>query len=289
MARLSSTPANYAPIWPEDGCTMAFAPRPASTRSGSGQVAVFLLHGVGGGKEVWRDNLDVITQAGAQAIAWDMPGYGASAPVSPCNTGNLAAALEHLIDDVGAQRNVLLGHSMGGMVAQEAVALFPHKVHGLILSATSAAFGPADGAWQRQFLQSRFTPLDQGLGMDGLARTLVPGMMGPTPPGHAIALAQSVMAGVAPDSYRAALSAIVSFNRLDNLARIAVPTLCLAGEHDRNASAAVMLKMSGKISGAQYHCLSGAGHLANMEQASAFNACVRAFLQQHFVPWRASA
>ena len=282
-------PANCAPTWPENGSTLAFDPIPASTRSGSGQVAVFLLHGVGGGKEVWRDNLDVITQTGAQAIAWDMPGYGASAPVSPCNTGTLAVALERLIDDVGARRNILLGHSMGGMVAQEAVALFPHKIHGLILSATSAAFGPADGTWQQQFLQSRFAPLDQGLGMDGLARTLVPNMMGPTAPTHAIELAQRVMAKVAPDSYRAALSAIVSFNRLDNLSRIAVPTLCLAGEHDRNASAAVMLKMSGKIPHAHYHCLAGAGHLANMEHASAFNACVRVFLQQHFVPRRASA
>lgn len=250
---------------------------------------MFLLHGVGGGKEVWRDNLGVITQAGAQVVAWDMPGYGASVPVSPCNIGTLAAALERLIDDVGTQRNILLGHSMGGMLAQEAVALFPHKVHGLILSATSAAFGPPDGAWQQQFLQSRFAPLDQGLGMAGLARTLVPGMVGPTAPAHAVLQAQRVMAGVAPESYRAALSAIVSFNRLDNLARIAVPTLCLAGEFDRNASPAVMLKMSGKIPHAHYHCLPGAGHLANMEQAPAFNACVRVFLQQHFVPRRASA
>ena len=268
---------------------MAHDSLPASTRCGSGPLAVFLLHGVGGGKEVWSDNLGAITDAGAQAVAWDMPGYGASPPVSPCSTGALALALERPIDDVGAQRNVLLGHSMGGMVAQEAVVLFPHKVHGLILSATSAAFGPADGAWQRQFLQSRFAPLDQGLGMAGLARTLVPGMVGPTAPAHAIARAQAVMAAVAPESYRAALSAIVSFNRLDNLGRIAVPTLCLAGELDRNASAAVMLKMSGKIAQAQYHCLPGAGHLANMEQAATFNTCVHVFLQQHFVLRRASA
>ena len=90
------------------------------------------------------------------------------------------------------------------------------------------------------------------------------------------------MARVSEATYRAALSAIVSFNRLDNLANIKVPTLCLAGEHDKNATPTVMQKMAAKIPGAQYLCLPGVGHIANIEQPVPFNAAVLAFLQQHF-------
>ena len=90
------------------------------------------------------------------------------------------------------------------------------------------------------------------------------------------------MARVPESSYRAALSAIVSFNRLDNLANIKVPTICIAGEHDKNASPGVMQRMAAKIRGAQYLCLPGAGHLANMEQPIAFNAAILAYLNQHF-------
>lgn len=249
---------------------------------GQGATAVFLLHGVGGGQQVWLANTPALAAAGYRTVAWDMPGYGASAAVSPCSTASLAAALENLIDHIGAERNVLLGHSMGGMVAQEAMALFPSKIHGLILSGTSAAFGRAEGAWQQQFLHSRFAPLDAGMGMAQLALQLVPTMVGPDCEPRACAEAAAVMARVPEASYRAALSAIVSFKRQDNLAQIRVPCLCLAGEHDRTAAPAVMQKMAQQIAGSTYLCLAGVGHLANMEQPAAFNAAVLSFLQLHF-------
>ena len=138
-----------------------------------------MLHGVGGGKEAWLDCLPEVARSGYQAIAWDMPGYGASPMIDPYSNTGLARSLERLIDHIGAKRNVLLGHSMGGMVAQEAVALFPDKIHGLILSGTSAAFGKPGGDWQQKFLSSRFAPLDAGMGLSGLASTLVRGMVAP--------------------------------------------------------------------------------------------------------------
>lgn len=282
-------PDSCAPILPDQPTTMRAAPLPASLRLGGGDVTVFMLHGVGGGKEVWHDTLEAVATAGFHAIAWDMPGYGDSAPIDPCTTRGLAEALECLIDAVGARRNILLGHSMGGMVAQEAVALYPRKVQGLVLSATSAAFGRTEGDWQQRFLRSRFAPLDAGAGMAGLAASLVPAMMGPYAPAAAMELARQVMSRVPESSYRAALQAIVSFNRLGNLANITVPTLCLAGELDQNASPTVMQKMAQRIPGADYTCLPGAGHLANLEQAPAFDRCVVDFLQRHFVPQRIRA
>lgn len=69
---------------------------------------------------------------------------------------------------------------------------------------------------------------------------------------------------------------------LDDLARIRVPTLCLAGEHDRNAAPHVMQRMAGRITQGHYQCLPGVGHLANMEQPSTFNFAVLQFLQTHF-------
>jgi 3-oxoadipate enol-lactonase len=255
---------------------------PAMLEQGSGDTAVFLLHGVGGGKAAWRANQGAIAAAGYHVIAWDMPGYGESATVDPYSTRALAVSLQQLIAHTGALRNVVLGHSMGGMVAQELVALAPQSVHGLILSGTSPAFGRAEGDWQQQFLQARFAPLDAGLSMAQLAAQLVPTMVAADAAPDAARAAQAVMATVPEASYRAALQAIVGFNRLEELIRIKVPTLCLAGEHDRNASPAVMRRMCERIAGAQYLCLQGVGHLANMEQPAAFNAAVLQFLQTHF-------
>lgn len=269
---------------------------PACLDDGAGDTVVFLLHGVGGGKEAWHDSIKLLVGAGFRAVAWDMPGYGASPAISPFDNAGLARALERLIDSVnprdatgqdvayrgGARRNILLGHSMGGMIAQEAVALFPQKIHGLILSGTSPAFGKPGGDWQQQFLQSRFAPLDAGRGMAGLAPELARGMMAPDASDAVVARAAAIMSRVPEATYRASLAAIVSFNRQGNLANIKIPTICISGEHDKNAAPFVMEKMAARIPGAEYLCLKGAGHIANMEKPAEFNAAVLDFLQRHF-------
>lgn len=255
---------------------------PSFTEQGTGDTAVFLLHGVGGGHAAWAQTQPVLASEGFRCIAWDAPGYGASPLAIPYTVESLATALLALMAHVGARRNVILGHSMGGMIAQEAAALDPSKVHGLILFATSPAFGKPGGDWQQQFLSNRFARLDAGVGMAGLAPKLVAGMIGPNADPSAIVSAVALMSNVPESTYRAALSAIVSFNRLGNLRRINVPTLCLAGELDTNAPLAVMEKMAARIPNAVYQCLPGVGHLGNLESPAAFNAAVLDFLKNHF-------
>ena len=63
------------------------------------------------------------------------------------------------------------------------------------------------------------------------------------------------MSAVPPATYRAALHALMSFDRRALLPAITVPTLALAGEVDPNAPPAVMQKMAEKIPGAAYAVL----------------------------------
>ena len=88
------------------------------------------------------------------------------------------------------------------------------------------------------------------------------------------------MAGVPESTYRAAVAALVAFDRRANLPHIAVPTLVVTGEHDRTAAPDVARKMAERIPGATCRILPGAGHLLNIEQPDAFNALLLAFLQQ---------
>jgi pimeloyl-ACP methyl ester carboxylesterase len=88
------------------------------------------------------------------------------------------------------------------------------------------------------------------------------------------------MAAVPCDTYRAAVRCLVAFDERANLAKIGVPVLCLAGEHDRNAPPQMMERMASKIPAARYVCLPGVGHLPNLEAPAAFDAAVLAFLRQ---------
>lgn len=257
---------------------------PYYVEQGQGDVAVLLLHGVGGGHHAFDATLPVLASAGYRAIAWDAPGYGASPLPAPCSMAVFAEGLQLLLQHLNAPRTVVLGHSMGGMVAQEALAMGVQGIDGLILFATSAAFGKPGGDWQKEFLQSRFAALDAGLGMAGLAPVLVGGMLALGAPAQVRAAAVKMMSGVSEPVYRAALAAIVHFNRLHALPLISVPTLCLACHDDKTAPPAVLQKMAETIPGGQYHCLAHAGHLGNMEQPAAFNAAVLEFLGQQFPP-----
>jgi pimeloyl-ACP methyl ester carboxylesterase len=253
---------------------------PAFTEHGHGTVAVLLLHGIGGGQAIWRDTLPALAGAGVRAAAVDFPGYGAS-PGAP-TLDAMVGAVQAVVAALNAERTVLLGHSMGGMVAQELLARSPAAVQGLVLACTSAAFGRPEGDWQARFVAERLAPLDAGLGMPGMAQRLVPGMVAPAAPPAAVEFAIEVMSRVPEASYRTALRAVAAFDRREALPRIAVPTLCLAGEHDRTAPPDVMQRMAQRIPGADYRCLENAGHIANVEQPAAFHAAVISFLQRHF-------
>jgi 3-oxoadipate enol-lactonase len=255
---------------------------PAHIVRGFGDTAVVMLHGVGGGASAWTPQLDAIAAGGYLAVAWDAPGYGTTAPIEPYDMAGLARSLEQLLDALPVRRRVLMGHSMGGMVAQEAVTAFPQKVDGLVLSATSPAFGKADGAWQREFLAKRLGPLDAGRTMAELAPELVAAMVGSDAEPAGVNVATETMARVPGATYRKALQALVRFDRREALASIGVPTLVIAGERDANAPPAVMEKMAARIPGAEYHALTGCGHLANLERPRWFNDTVLAWLGRHF-------
>lgn len=124
--------------------------------------------------------------------------------------------------------------------------------------------------------------LEGGSGDTALAAELVPGMMAEGASAATHAAAAALMARVPEAAYRAALSAIVAFDRRAQLADIRVPTLALAGQYDKNAAPSVMEKMAARIPGCEYLCLPDAGHLANMEDPLAFDAAVLDFLNRHF-------
>jgi pimeloyl-ACP methyl ester carboxylesterase len=264
---------------------------PAFTQHGTADTAVLLLHGIGGGQAIWEEHASntgpALAAAGYAAFSIDLPGYGESASMGPPDMDSFVEGVLAVIRHAAARRTVLVGHSMGGMIAQELAARAPSCVQGLVLACTSAAFGGGGGqdanAWQARFVGERLAPLDAGLGMAAMAARLVPGMVSPAASADARQLSIDVMSRVPESTYRAALKTIVAFDRREALSKIRVPALLLAAEHDRTAPPDMMQRMARRIGdSAQYVCLPHAGHIANVEAPAAFNAAVLRFLHEHF-------
>lgn len=250
---------------------------PAFTTLGSGPT-VLMLHGIGGGHLAFAPQVETLASSGYRAVAWDMPGYGHSAPIEPYTFKGLAQSCIHLIEALQCGDVTLVGHSMGGMVAQEVMARRPELVNKLVLCGTSPSFGKPDGEWQRDFIAQRTAPLDAGQSMAELAELLVPQMIGPGSLPEGVRLATVCMSRVPAATYRRALEALVTFDRRAELTRIGVPTLVVAGEHDRNAPPSVVKKMAASIPNATYIEMRGVGHLQNLEAPDDFDGLLLNFL-----------
>ena len=220
-----------------------------------------------------------IVRRGFRAVAWDAPGYGDTPQVGAPSWDSFSAALLRLIDGLELEHCVLLGHSLGGMIAQHFTSRHGQRVEALILSATSPAFGKSDGDWQRNFVAQRLRPLDEGHTMKELSETIVSSLVGTNPDPAGVTRAKRAMAACPDTTYRRSVEVLLTFDMRDHLSRIAVPTLVIAGENDKNAPSPMMERMAARIPGARFVLVPEAGHLANLEQPSAFNAALSEFLQ----------
>jgi 3-oxoadipate enol-lactonase len=236
------------------------------------------LHGIGGAARAWRGQLEFFRDR-YRAIAWDMPGYGGSAPLPTVSIAALADALQDFLGQVDATKPVLVGHSIGGMIVQQLLAKNPHMAAAVVLAQTSPAFGKPDGDWQKSFLAARLGPLDRGETLVSLAPTLVKELVGNDPDLSGMELARDCMASVPEATYRATMLALMGFDLRNALENIAVATLVLSGSRDNNAPPPMMAKMATYIPAATYVELEGAGHLVNLERPEAFNTALDGFLK----------
>jgi 3-oxoadipate enol-lactonase len=244
-----------------------------------GLPPLVFLHGIGGAARAWRGQLDYFADS-YRAIAWDMPGYGGSAPLSTVSIATLAGALKDFLHATGATRPVIVGHSIGGMIVQQLLTSDPLIASAVVLAQTSPAFGKPEGEWQKQFIDARLGPLDRGATMASLAPSLVQELTGDDPDIAGMELARECMGSVPEASYRATMRALMGFDLRHALKEISVPTLLLSGSRDNNAPAPMMAKMATYVPGAIYVELEGVGHLANLERPDEFNAVLWDFLME---------
>ena len=250
--------------------------------SGESDTTLYMLHGAYGSKEYFRYTIQRFVQAGYRVVACDAPGYGISEVPESISIPGMAEMVNRLIDATATRTNVLLGHSMGGMVAQKVADQQPGRLGALVLSATAHTFNHSGLQWQQDFLRTRVAPLTQGRSIAEYAPALLRTMMGPGAEGPEIDHALYNIRLMRGETFQKAIQAIAQYLEDDVPARLTMPVLCIAGELDTTAPAAVMQKMAGKIAGAEFVSLAGLGHFGWAEDPPRFNTAVIDFLTRNF-------
>ncbi|MCV7229693.1 alpha/beta fold hydrolase [Mycolicibacterium komossense] len=251
--------------------SVAGADLSAVARSGD-QPALVFLHYWGGSKRTWQPVIDRLPATTA-VLAYDQRGWGGSAGApGPYGLAQLAADAEHVLAGLGYDRVVLVGHSMGGKVAQMVAARRPRGLVGLVLVAPAPA-APAAMTAQLQELTSRAYDDEQAV------QQSVDHML------TEIALPADVRRQIVEDSLSAGDEAKYSWPTTGlaqdvsaGVGAIGVPTLIVAGEHDKVEPPALLrAHVLSLIPQATMTVLAGTGHLSPLEVPDQVAAAITEF------------
>lgn len=254
--------------------------------AGAGGDPLLLLHGFTGAKEDFTDWIDDFARRGFHAVAPDQRGHGASAhPTDEAaySLAILAGDARGLADALHWDRFALLGHSMGGMIAQVVTLQAPERVERLILMDTH--HGPVEGI-DRELAEVAIG-VARTDGIDRLADlvaavasplgTLADQRLRAERPGYA-EFGDRKMRAASPHMYAAmAIEMFEQADRLDGLGRLTVPVLVVVGDQDEPFLPASR-RMAQSIPGATLAVIADAGHSPQFEAPEAWWDAVAGFL-----------
>ncbi|OGO38621.1 MAG: hypothetical protein A2W35_09540 [Chloroflexi bacterium RBG_16_57_11] len=241
---------------------------------------LLLVHGFPLNRQLWQPQLDGLSEV-ARVIAPDLRGHGDSQAIpGPYSMDLFADDLNLFLDALGIHEKIVLcGLSMGGYVVFAFYRKYPHRLRGLILTATRAAADTPEGRLARD----QMTALAREKGVPAISESMLPKLLAPQAyPNRPDLVEQvrSITLGVSLEGVLGDLAALK--DRPDStptLAQIDVPTLLLHGADDQIIPLSEAQAMQAGLRGSKLVVLPEAGHLLGLENANVFNEAVRHYLK----------
>jgi pimeloyl-ACP methyl ester carboxylesterase len=202
------------------------------------------------------------------------PGFGTRA------RGHSHLTLDNLADEAVTLADGpldLVGVSMGAMVAQHAAIRHPRRVRSMLLACSGAAAHPGRS-------MNQVAAVEQG-GMTGildstLKRWFRPETLAKSPTHPGVAYVMTTLTALDPRSFADAWRAIAAHDVVDHLARVPVPTTCIAASDDSAAPVTRMRLLAESLPNARLAILSGS-HMIHLENPLDFSRELAGHLTRH--------
>jgi 3-oxoadipate enol-lactonase len=230
-----------------------------------------LIHALGTSLHLW----DAVAAALPQyrILRLDLRGHGQSdVPAAPYAMGALIRDVERVIDHFALKDCVVVGVSLGGMIAQGLAVKRLDLVRALVLSNTAPRIGTV-GQWQDRIAEVRnggLTALHDGsmerlLGRHWRSNAALP------------ALSQAFLK-TNTEGWMGCAAAISGTDFYEQTATLRLPTLVIAGANDGSTPPDLVRETADLIPGSTLRLIQGAGHLPMAEKPAEFAALLRDFL-----------
>lgn len=242
-------------------------------QQGSGELALVFLHYYGGSSRTWDTVAGALSER-YRTVAIDHRGWGESAkPESGYELATLAADAQAVISALNLQRYILVGHSMGGKVAQLVASHQPTGLAGMILVAPSPPSPMRLSPQERTLLTSAYSSRESvGYVIDNVltAKEL-----------NAAQREQVIEDSLkgSPQAKKAWPDVMMAEDITADVAAIKVPAMVILGEQDKVERRPVLeAELLPRIPQATLHIIPDAGHLLPLEAPQALTERIAHFI-----------
>jgi len=236
-----------------------------------------LVHGFMGGAAQWAEQETVFGDK-FDVIALDLPGFGANANLAPINSiGGFARWVINEISARNITRYHLIGHSMGGMVAQEVARRDASRLAALVLYATGSV-GVMPGRFE-PIADSKARAVQDGA--SATARRIAATWFLDTESAAGFEACAQIAQQTGIGAILSGLDAMEGWSGTAQLPQITAPTLVLWGDKDRTYAWEQPRRLWSDIPNAHLAVIPGCAHAVHLEKPHLFNDMVRDFLNTH--------
>jgi pimeloyl-ACP methyl ester carboxylesterase len=239
-------------------------------------LPLVLLHGIGSGAASWVQQFEALG-ATRRVFAWDAPGYGDSTPVAAASpaASDYSNVLKAWLDALGIARCVLVGHSLGAIIAGAFAAANHECVAGLLLISPAGGYGAASPNVRASKRDARLAMLAD-LGPAGLAEKRSANMLSSHADETARHWARWNMSRVVPHGYAQATRLLANADLASDLAAFTGRVAVAVGAED-SITQPVACERLAQIARAPFQIVPRAGHAGYIEAPAAYNAILDTF------------
>lgn len=238
-----------------------------------GGPAVVMIHALGTNLRIWDEVVARLPQ-GCRVLRFDQRGHGLSdVPEPPYAMGALIRDAERLMAHFGLRDAVVVGLSLGGLVAQGLAVKRLDLVRGMVLSNTAAKIGSAE-MWQGRIAQMLAE------GPEAYAPGAMERMFGRQWQSvEGMERVRQMLLDTDPKGWAGCAAAIAGTDFYTPTAGLTLPTLVIAGIRDGTTPPDLVRETAELILGHHFELMRGAGHLPMVERPEDYTALISEFLR----------
>ena len=252
--------------------------REAGSENNDNPVMV-VLHGIGSGSGSWIHTMSHF-EGQYRIIAWDAPGYNLSTPLTEDKPEAFvyARAFNEFLKGLGVNPKIVIGHSLGAMIAGAYAAISNPKLEVLILANPANGYGKATPKERSEKLRYRLKMI-RDLGPVRMAEERSENLLSSNPNPEALELVKWNMRKVTVRGYEQASYTLSEGNLSGSAAEYTGRVLVLCGDEDEVTPVAACRNVAHAYSNAPIQVLKKLGHATYVEGPEQFNKSVEGFLK----------